>query len=78
MIFLIQTYEGDVSDLELTFSWDVDNMGKVLYIQTYSVYSTHTLTSTCTGYVQTNLNTLQSTVHWRTYLWNDDWIGKMT
>ena len=50
MIFLIQTYEGDVSDLELTFSWDVDNMGKVLYIQTYSVYSTHTLTSTCTGY----------------------------
>ena len=50
MIFLIQTYEGDVSDLELTFSWDVDNMGKVLYIQTYSVHSTHTLVSTRTGY----------------------------
>ena len=50
MIFLIQTYEGDVSDLELTFSWDVDNMGKVLYMQIYPVYSTHTLTSTYTVY----------------------------
>ena len=45
MIFHIQTYEGDVSDLELTFSWDVDNMGKVRTVHTDILCVQHTYTS---------------------------------